>query len=136
MAEFDAERLLQLGRNYWECRVLLTAAELDVFTLLKGEPLTGGQVAERAQAEPRGMTILLDAAAGLGLLSKRENHYHCEPDLAGLLSGSAPGSVLPMLLHSAAQWKKWSDLTGIVRRVPLLCEQCLTHLLCPMVQHC
>ncbi len=115
MADFDAESLLQLGRNYWECRVLLTAAELDVFTLLKAEPLTAGEVAERAHAEARGMTILLDAAAALGLLTKREDRYHCEPELAGLLSGSSPGSVLPMLLHSAAQWKKWSDLTGIVR---------------------
>jgi predicted O-methyltransferase YrrM len=61
------------------------------------------------------MTILLDAVVALGLLSKREGRYHCEPDLARLLSGSGPGSVLPMVLHSASQWHKWSDLTGIVR---------------------
>ena len=115
MPEWNADEILQLGRSYWECRVLLTAAELDLFTLLRPEPLSAEQVAERAEADPRAMTILLDAVAGMGLLSKRAERYHCEPDLAGLLSGSGPGSVLPMVRHSAVQWKKWSDLTGIVR---------------------
>jgi hypothetical protein len=115
MAEFDADRVLQLARNYWECRILLTAAELDLFTLLKHEPLSAEQVADLVNADLRAMTILLDAVVALGLLSKREGRYHCEPDLARLLSGSGPGSVLPMVLHSASQWHKWSDLTGIVR---------------------
>jgi predicted O-methyltransferase YrrM len=115
MAEFDAARLLQLGRDYMECRILLTAAELDLFTLLRTEPLSAAQVADRTKADLRAMTILLDAVAAIGLLSKREGRYRCEPDLARLLSGSRPGSVLPMVLHSAGQWKKWSDLTGIVR---------------------
>ncbi len=115
MAEFDVDRVLQLARNCWECRILLTAAELDLFALLEPGPLSAEQVANRAKADLRGMTILLDAVAAIGLLSKREDRYHCEPDLAALLSGSGPGSVLPMVLHSASQWNKWSDLTGIVR---------------------
>jgi len=115
MAEFDADRVLQLAQSYWECRILLTAAELDLFALLEPEPLSAQHVAERLNADIRGMTFLLDAVAAIGLLSKRDGKYRCEPDLAALLSGSSPGSVLPMVLHSASQWKKWSDLTGIVR---------------------
>jgi predicted O-methyltransferase YrrM len=115
MKTANADELLALARNYWECRVLLTAAELDLFTLLRTEPLSAEQLARRLNANVRGLTILLDAVTALGLLSKQPGRYHCEPDVAGLLSGSGPGSVLPMVLHSANQWKKWSDLTGIVR---------------------
>ncbi len=29
-----ADEILAIARSFWECRVLLTAAELDLFTLL------------------------------------------------------------------------------------------------------
>jgi predicted O-methyltransferase YrrM len=115
MAAWNADRVLELSRAYWECRVLLSAAELDVFGVLASGPLDAEQVAERVGAGKRGVAILLDALAGIGLLGKQDGRYHCDADVARLLCGSGPGSVLPMVLHGAYQWKKWSNLTGIVR---------------------
>ncbi len=115
MSRLDAEETLQLARDYMECRVLLTAAELDLFTLLAAGPLGTEQIAAPLNADVRALTILLDALAGMELLAKRNAKYHCEPDIAALLAASSPTSVLPMVLHSANQWRKWSDLTGIVR---------------------
>lgn len=115
MATLDREELLALSRNYMECRVLLTGAELGLFTLLARQPLAVEEIASELGASARGLTILLDALAGMELLSKRNDRYHCPPDIAALLSDDAPGSVRPMVLHLANQWRKWSDLTGIVR---------------------
>jgi len=111
----DREELLNLGRNFMECRVLLSAAELDVFTLLAGEALTAEQVAGRLGLCVRGLTILLDALAAMELLSKRDGRYSCPPPLAQLLAADGPESVRPMLLHQANIWRRWSELTEIVR---------------------
>lgn len=111
----NADQLLALARSYWECRILLTAAELDLFTLLAPAPLGVEQIAQRLDADQRGLTILLDASAAIGLLSKQDGEYRCEPEVAALLSADAPRSILPMVLHMAVQWWKWSDLTRAVR---------------------
>jgi len=109
------ESILELARNFMECRVLLTAAELDLFSLLSHAPLTAREVTNCLDADERPMTILLDALAGMQLITKRDGHYRCEPDVAALLAADAPRSVLPMVLHSAGLWGSWSELTGMVR---------------------
>ena len=115
MAQPTADTLLQTARSFQESRILLTAAELDLFTLLKDTPRDIKQIAARLHANVRGLTILLDALTALELLTKRDGRYHCPPEIAALLSADAPGSILPMLRHSVSLWRRWSDLTGIVR---------------------
>ncbi len=96
-------------------RVLLSAAELDLFTLLSEPRLTAEQVATAIGGDPRGAAILLDALAAMGLLEKTNSSFHCPPDVAALLSSRSPTSVLPMVLHAAALWRRWSDLTPVVQ---------------------
>jgi len=62
--------------------------------------------------------VLLDALTAMGLLSKVEGRYQTSPD-AACLSSDAPDSILPMLLHSAALWHRWSELTRTVGGTPL-----------------
>ncbi len=111
----DADAILTLGRSFMECRILLTAAELDLFTQLAAEPLTASQVTARLSGDQRAVMILLDALAAMQLLTKRDGRYRCEPDMAAHLSADAPATTLPMLLHYASLWRRWSELTGIVR---------------------
>jgi predicted O-methyltransferase YrrM len=113
-----ADALLALARSYWECRPLLTAAELDVFTQLARQPLTAAEAAQRLKGNERGVATLLDALVGMELLTKHDGRYRCEPDVAALLSADGPQSVLPMVRHSASLWSSWSELTGIVRGDP------------------
>jgi len=115
MSGWDAETVLALARNYQECRILLTGAELDLFTLLARRPMTAAEIAGRCKVGLRGLTIVLDALAAMELLSKRDGRYACQPGVAELLAADSPTSVLPMVLHSANQWQRWSALTGIVR---------------------
>lgn len=110
-----AEELLALARSFMEARILLSAAELDLFTLLAGKSRTAGEVARQLGGDERALTILLDALAALDLLEKRDGRYRCPAGLAAHLSADAPASVLPMVLHSASMWTSWSELTGIAR---------------------
>lgn len=65
------EEILALGRKFMEPRILLTAAELDVFTPLAKKPMTDRVVAAGIQAAEPGIMILLDALVSMGLLVKR-----------------------------------------------------------------
>lgn len=117
-AKWSGESLLALARGFQESRILLTAAELDLFTLLAAGPLDAEEIARRLGAKLRGLNILLDALAALGLLSKSDGRYACPAETARYLAANAPGSVLPMVLHSSGMWRRWSELSGIVRGDP------------------
>lgn len=115
MAAWTADAILTLARDFMQSRILLTGAELDVFTLLAPGALTAAEVARRLKGDERAVTILLDALAAMGLLSKRDGRYRCETEMAAHLAADAPRSVLPMVLHAAGMWTRWSELTGVAR---------------------
>jgi len=111
MSPLSPQTILELARNFMESRILLTGAELDLFTLLSSAPLSAAEAAGRSGADLRALTIVLDALAAMELLEKREGRYSCPPAVSVLLSGDRPGSVLPMLLHMGHVWRRWSKLT-------------------------
>lgn len=114
----NAESVLTMARGLMESRILLTGAELDLFTLLSAESLSAGEIAERIGGDPRAVTILLDALAAMDLLEKRQGRYRCPAAAAALLAADSPQSVLPMLRHYAGLWNRWHNLTPIVRGDP------------------
>ena len=117
MRPVDLRNVLDLARSFMECRVFLSAAELDLFTLLTPAPLPAQEVASRTGADRRGLTILLDALSAMGLLDKQGEVYQCLPSVSRFLSADVPDSVLPMVLHMASLWRRWSSLTSIVRGI-------------------
>jgi predicted O-methyltransferase YrrM len=112
------DALLALSRAFQESRVLLTGAELNLFTPLAKEALTAGALAARLGADPRALTVELDALAAMSLLLKADGTYRTAPD-AACLSGDAADSILPMLLHAAALWDRWTALTRKIGGTPL-----------------
>ena len=110
------ESILGITRQFMESRILLTGAELDLFTLLSKETLTAAEITARVSGNLRAVTILLDALVGLGFLAKEDLRYSCPPSLAACLSKDSPTSVLPMVLHITSLWRKWSKLTEVALR--------------------
>jgi SAM-dependent methyltransferase len=110
-----AETLLALARGFMESRIFLTAAELDLFTLLARKGLTATEVTAQVRGDARAVAILLDALAAMGLLRKTRQRYRCPPGLVPLLASDSPDSIRPMVLHSASMWERWAELTGLVR---------------------
>jgi predicted O-methyltransferase YrrM len=115
MTDHDTEKILKLARDFMESRILLSGAELNLFTLLSREPLTARDVSARIGADLRALTILLDALAAMGLLAKEEERYRCADGIAPLLAEDAPVTILPMILHMAHLWHRWSVLTPLAR---------------------
>ena len=109
------EALLKIARQFMESRILLSAAEMNLFSLLDQMPSTAKDLAGTLNADLRGLTILLDALAAMCLLSKKEDRYLSAPDVAPFLTDQSPRSVLPMILHAVHLWESWSNLTPIVK---------------------
>jgi predicted O-methyltransferase YrrM len=117
MTDVNLQDVLVLARSFTECRILLSAAELNLFTALTPVPLSAQQVASKIKADTRSLTILLDALSAMGLLAKRGQAYQCSPSVSRFLSADGSDSVLSMILHTATLWRRWSSLTSIVRGV-------------------
>ena len=105
--------ILAMSRGFMETRILLTAAELDLFTHLKTS-LSASDLAQRTGYHVRPLTILLDALAAIGLVEKNDGIYQTPANLIPILSSDSPTSALPMILHAATLWNTWSHLTDIV----------------------
>jgi SAM-dependent methyltransferase len=111
---WSAEAILNLARGFMEPRILLTAAELDLFTLLAEDSLSVEETAARIGAAARPLAILLDALSSMELLVKQEGRYSTAPAVAPLLDSREAGSVLPMVLHANNLWSRWTSLSGTV----------------------
>ncbi len=115
MSYGSPEEVLRLAQNFMESRILLSGAELNLFTILNPAPLSAQEVANRIGADPRALTVLLDALSAMSLLVKKSGAYQCANSVSQFLSEDAPNSILPMVLHSAHLWRRWSGLTDVVR---------------------
>jgi precorrin-6B methylase 2 len=109
------EKLLRLSHHFMESRIMLSAADLNLFTVLTPAPLDAEEVASRIGADLRALTVLLDALSAMGLLVKQRGTYQCAESVSPFLSEDGPNTVLPMVLHSAHLWQRWSRLTDAVR---------------------
>lgn len=114
--EWDRRTLLELASGFQRSRIILSAAELNIFEILSSGEMGAIEVAGRLKGDPRGVRVLLDALAALEILRKKEGRYSLPEELVPLLTSTpVESSILPMLRHSAALWEGWSGLTEIVR---------------------
>lgn len=104
----------ELGMGFQASRILLTAVELRVFSVIGAGAMTSDEVAARAGGDPRATDRLLNALCALGLLDKRSGRFSNTPDSRRYLDASSPEYVAG-LGHTAGMWHTWSGLTDAVR---------------------
>jgi hypothetical protein len=104
-------------RNFMKCRVVLTAAELDLFTRLGKNPAGAEDLAGHFGLNLRAATRLLDGLVVFGYLEKKEGQYQ-NSETGAILSADHPQTILPMVLHMNHLWDTWSRLSEIVRQGP------------------
>ncbi len=112
--EETREEIMRKVMTFWQSRIILTGAELDVFTRLDGTALPAADLAKDLGCDGRSMERLLNVLAALGLLKKEANLFSLA-ERAKTLSSRHPESILPMFLHFNDLWQKWSRLTDVVR---------------------
>ena len=71
--KLDASQILKAGFGFWESKVLLTAVELEVFTVLSGKQMTGEDLGSKLGLHPRGIWDFFDALVALGFLQREGN---------------------------------------------------------------
>jgi SAM-dependent methyltransferase len=104
----------ELAMNFQSSRVLLTAVELRVFSLINDGGLTSADVAGRAGSHPRATDRLLNALCAMRLLVKRDGRYWNTPEARRYLDDRSP-EFAAGLAHTSSMWNGWSGLTDAVR---------------------
>ncbi len=112
--ERRGEEMMVKMAAFQQSRIILTGAELDVFTRLDEAASSAAALSKDLGCDGRAMGRLLDALASLGLL-KKEGSLFSLSGQGKLLSSRHPETILPMILHLSELWEKWSGLTGVVR---------------------
>ena len=105
----------RMVQGYREAQILFTAVRLGLFDAVAKEPAGADALAARLEADRRGMRILCDALAALGLLVKEGGAYRCSPAAAEYLLYTSPATKVPMLLHGAKLYERWAGLLDAVK---------------------
>lgn len=101
--------------GFRKARVILTAFELGIFTVLKDKPLTASAVAEKTGTDPRAADRLMNALCAIGLLVKEDGFFRNTPLAEKHLVAGEKG-YMGGIGHSLNLWKSWSTLTEAVRK--------------------
>ena len=104
----------ELAMNFQASRVLLTAVELRVFSLIADGSLTSAEVAGLAGSDPRATDRLLNALCSMQLVTKLDGRFSNTPGSRRYLDDGSPDYVAG-LAHTAGMWHTWTGLTDAVR---------------------
>ena len=99
---------------FQKSRIILTAFEMDVFTLLDGSSLSAESIAKTLHLDKKATARLLNALVTLGLLTKENEKYSNTKSSLMFLSKNSP-TYLAGLMHSIHLWDTWSHLTEVVK---------------------
>lgn len=111
---YNPQAIMEMAVAFQRSRVLLTAFELDLFTVLNEEARSSAEVAEALGTDPRATDRLMNALVTLGLLEKREGRFVNTPAAFASLVKGQPG-YMGGLGHTNHLWNSWSRLTDAVR---------------------
>jgi len=116
----DPSQILQVGMGFWPAKTVLSAVELELFTELSSEAMTGEEIGERVGLHPRGIYDFLDTLVALGFLERdgngSEGRYRNTQETATFLDKRKPtyvGGILEM--SNSRLYPFWGDLTEALR---------------------
>jgi predicted O-methyltransferase YrrM len=109
------EDIRELAYSFRESRVLLSAFELKIFTVLDKHMMTSEEVSKRINADPRATDRLMNALCGMGLLKKVKGKFY-NSDLSSKYLVEGNPEFMGNLYHTNHLWKTWSHLTDSVKK--------------------
>jgi hypothetical protein len=114
--ELDPAYIMQVGGGFWASKTLLSAVELELFTQLGTESMTGEEIGEQLDLHPRAIYDFLDTLVALRFLERdgtgRDGRYRNTAETAAFLDKRSPayiGGILEMF--NARLYRFWGDLT-------------------------
>lgn len=115
-APVTPEHILQLGFGFWASKALLSAVELEVFTVLAGGPLDAEALGTRLGLHPRGVRDFLDALVALCVLERTDGAYANTAETDLYLDRGKPSYVGGILeMANRRLYPFWGNLTEALR---------------------
>ena len=116
----DPSHIMQVGLGFWASKTLLSAVELELFTVLGREPLTAAELQRALGLSSRAVPDFPDALVALKLLDREGDgptaRYSNTPEGALFLDKKSPayvGGMLEMANHRL--YRFWGDLTPALK---------------------
>src|SRR5690349_15555268 len=114
--QVDPSQIMQVGMGFWASKTVLSAVELELFTKLGSDGMTGSQIAGALELHARAIPDFPDALVALELLEREgegsEALYRNTQASGVFLDKSSPayiGGILEMC--NARLYRFWGDLT-------------------------
>jgi hypothetical protein len=114
--QVDPSHIMQVGMGFWASKTLLSAVELELFTKLGNDGMTGAQIAQALELNARAIPDFPDALVALELLDREgegaDALYRNTQATAVFLDKASPayiGGILEMA--NARLYRFWGDLT-------------------------
>ena len=116
-AHASPNRILEIGYAFWRSKALLSAVELQVFTILAEGALDLEDLTRRVGLHERSARDFFDALAALGMLHRdAQGRYHNAPDCDRYLDRRKPDYLGDLLAHlNARHYHNWGSLTQALR---------------------
>ena len=120
MSGLDPSHIMQVGMGFFASKTLLSAVELELFTKLARQPMTGKEIAAALQLNPRAIPDFSDALVALKFLQREgdgpEARYSNTPESAFFLDRNSPGYIGGILeMANARLYQFWADLTEALK---------------------
>jgi SAM-dependent methyltransferase len=119
-AELDPSHIMQVGMGFWPSKTVLSAVELELFTQLGSESMSGEAIGERLGLHARAIEDFLDTLVALRFLEADgdggDRSYRNTAESAAFLDKRSPtyiGGILEMA--NARLYRFWGDLTEALR---------------------
>ena len=93
------EKIMHLGMAFWESKTVLSAVELEVFTILAKGPMDAPTLQTQLGLHERSARDFFDALVALGMLDRHDGLYSNTPDTDCFLDKAKPsyiGGILEM----------------------------------------
>ncbi len=108
------QTVLDLALAFEKSRVLLTACELDLFSVIGARSKSAAEIASQLDTDVRATERLLNALVAIGILDKGKNEFSNSRLSLRFFDKTKP-EYIGLFKYQNYLWNLWGDLTGIVK---------------------
>ncbi len=108
------QEILQLSSVFEQSKILLSACELNFFSIIENNHKTAKEIAVEAGTNEKATERILNALTAMNLLTKDGSTYSNTKGTRRFLVDSRPEYIGDMHFLNN-QWEKWGDLTNAIR---------------------
>lgn len=114
MKNKSEESILSIASAFRKSKILLSAIELGIFSLIGHRELNSKDVAYELNTDENATERMLNALASIGLLDKSRQHFRNTSESLRYLDKNS-SEYIGSLLHMNLNWDSWGKLTEVVK---------------------